>query len=79
MATKETCSQYEDCGFAHRTGNPGSDCGIEIVSTCPRIRNLDKIDIGEKLIFESEIKAANPILYKDEKGKPRRILKGTHR
>ncbi|MEK9208961.1 MAG: hypothetical protein AAB910_02690 [Patescibacteria group bacterium] len=83
MATIETCPEFDNCGFVKFLGGKQetavSDCGKK-PSACGRLNPIVPIDIGiEGVVTEDEIKIAFPVLYEDENGKPRRILKGTHR
>jgi hypothetical protein len=83
MATIETCDIYSICGFATLlkkiTGTANPDCEKNS-AFCGRLGPNPPFKLEtESALSDEEIKTAYPVLYYDEKGKPRRVLKGTHR
>mgnify|MGYP007070598073 CR=1 FL=1 len=83
MATKETCPEFAYCGFVRflnkKRETVVSDCE-KIPLACGRLNPGVPFSVSaESAVTEDEIKIAFPVLYEDEKGKPRRVQKGTHR
>jgi len=83
MATQETCPEYKNCGFAIYLNKMGETANCDCKknpSTCGRLNPIVPIEICAKgAVTRDEIEIAFPILYESDDGKPRRIIRGTHR
>lgn len=73
------CEYLDNCGFIKWVKNfrpkinlPTNECPKN--EDCIRLNPISRVSITyPKLVSREEIEIANPILYTDEKGNPRRV------